>query len=78
MEQSEKHEGEMLDIWFFVSLILIAYGIVLTLAGIYYIFKPYTGNEFGYLNLNLWWGPVMLIFGVLFQFISFKGRSKKN
>ena len=75
MEQSEKHDGGMLNIWFFVSLILIAYGIILTLAGVYYAFRPYTGNDFGHFNLNLWWGIIMLISGGFFQFISHKGRS---
>ena len=73
---NEKPQDKMLDIWFFVGIILIAYGVILTSIGIYYIFKPYTNAILGNLNPNLWWGGVMIISGIILQLISYNIRKK--
>jgi len=71
-----KTQDKMLDIWFFVSIILIAYGVILCLIGIYYIFNPYTDVILGNLNPNLWWGGIMIVSGIILQLISYHSRKK--
>ncbi len=71
-----KQRTQMYDIWFFVSIILTIYGIILTLTGIYHVFKPYTDVVLGNLNTNLWWGLIMILSGIIFQFISRRSRKK--
>ena len=71
-----KTQGKMLDIWFFVSILLIAYGVILSLMGIYYIFNPYTNVILGNLNPNLWWGGIMIISGIILQLVSYNSRKK--
>lgn len=71
-----KTQDKMLDIWFFVGIILIAYGVILSLIGIYYIFNPYTDVILGNLNPNLWWGGIMIVSGIILQLISHHSRKK--
>ena len=73
---NEKTQDKMLDIWFFVGIILIIYGVILSLIGIYYIFNPYTDVILGNLNPNLWWGGIMIISGIILQLISYLSRKK--
>lgn len=71
-----KIQDKMLDIWFFVGIILIVYGVILSLIGIYYIFNPYTDVILGNLNPNLWWGGIMIVSGIILQLISYHSRKK--
>lgn len=71
-----KTQDKMLDIWFFVGIILITYGVILSLIGIYYIFNPYTNVILGNLNPNLWWGGIMIVSGIILQLISYHIRKK--
>ncbi len=73
---NEKTQDKMLDIWFFVGIMLIAYGVILSLIGIYYIFNPYTDVILGNLNPNLWWGGIMIVSGIILQLISYHSRKK--
>ena len=73
---NEKTQDKMLDIWFFVGIILIIYGVILSLIGIYYIFNPYTDVILGNLNPNLWWGGIMIVSGIILQLISYHSRKK--
>ncbi len=73
---NENSENQMLDIWFFVGIILTTFGVILFLAGIYYIFNPNTELIFGHLNPNLWWGVIMIFSGIIFQLISYFKRKK--
>lgn len=61
-EGSAETKGFM-DIRFFIGLILIIYGAILTIYG----FLPHTppSVDIG-INLNFWWGLVILIVGILF------------
>ena len=73
---NENSENQMMDIWFFVGIILATFGVILVLAGIYYVFNPNTELIFGYLNPNLWWGVIMIFSGIIFQLISYFKRKK--
>jgi len=53
-----------LSIWFFVGILTLAYGIVLTATGIYE-FSPQhqPAVQLAYLHATFWWGLLMTIFG---------------
>ena len=71
-----KEDGHMLDIWFFVAVVLAVYGIILVSTGIYYVINPYERTVLSDLHPNLWWGAIMVLTGALFWWISFKGNNK--
>ena len=62
---AEKKDG-MISIWFWVGLMLLVYGLIITAAGVYYIFVPDLETATGHLNPSLWWGIVMVLVGLLF------------
>ena len=68
---------EMLDIWFFVGLILLIYGLIIGLTGVYYIFGEPAATVLAETNPCLWWGGVMIVGGLVFQVISRYGRRKE-
>jgi FtsH-binding integral membrane protein len=63
-----------LSIWFFIGVLLTAYGLLITGAGIYDLVSP-PQNPVVLANLHapLWWGAVLLAIG-LFYFIRFFPR----
>jgi len=62
----EQNTSKLISIWVWVGLILMSYGIIISLCGIYYIFSPQSGTALAQLNPSLWWGCVMLFSGLLF------------
>ncbi len=64
---SEEAKG-MKPIWFFVGLILILIGAVITLTGVYNLFYPdQSGSVMVYLHPDIWWGAFMLVCGIIFM-----------
>ncbi len=70
----ENKKEVMLDIWFFVGLILIIYGLILTIIGVYFIFKPYEKTVLYEYNPDLWWGLIMVSAGIILYIISLRSR----
>jgi hypothetical protein len=63
-----------LSIWFFIGVLLTAYGILITGAGIYDLASPPpTPVVLANLHAPIWWGAVLLVIG-LFYFIRFFPR----
>lgn len=57
----------MKSIWYFVGLILMTMGAVVTLSGIYYLFSPTNHHTvLSHLHPNLWWGGMMIVAGFIF------------
>ena len=57
-------QEERISIWFFIGMLVFAYGIVITAAGIYEIFVPPAHPVIlASLHAGVWWGAVMLILG---------------
>jgi hypothetical protein len=57
-------EEERISIWFFIGMLVFAYGIVITAAGIYEVFVPPAHPVvLANLHAGVWWGAVMLILG---------------
>jgi hypothetical protein len=57
----------MKSIWYFVGLLLTIMGTIITVSGIYSLFHPPAHPKiFSNLHPDLWWGILMLVFGLLF------------
>ena len=63
-----------LSIWFFIGLLLTAYGLLITATGIYELSSP-PAHPVVLANLHapVWWGATLLAIG-LFYFIRFFPR----
>jgi hypothetical protein len=57
----------MLDIRLPIGMLFIALGVILAVAGFFVGQQAYVDHSLG-INVNLWWGLVMLAFGI-FMFV---------
>ena len=61
----------MKSIWYFVGLLLTIMGAIITAAGVYLLFYPPAQPKvFSHLHPDLWWGILMLVFGLLFAILN--------
>jgi uncharacterized membrane protein HdeD (DUF308 family) len=68
----KQEKTAFMDLKFFLGLIFSIYGIILLIAGIYYVFNPILGIDS---NINIFWGLLMLVVGVVSYLKSDKPRS---
>lgn len=71
-------EEKMLSIWFFVGLMLTLLGTIITLTGVYYIFRPPQAIALAQLNPSLWWGAIMIVAGLIFLLPAIKKHLLEN
>ena len=70
------HRPGMLSIWFFIGLLLLAYGILILGAGIYeYISPPEHPLVLAELHAGIWWGVLLIVMGLLY---TVKFRPRRN
>ena len=55
-----------LSIWFFVGMLTLVYGVVLTAEGLYERAGHQPGTVLARLQPTLWWGVVLLLFGLFY------------
>jgi hypothetical protein len=57
----------MKSIWYFVGLLLTIIGLIITISAVFSLFNPPAQTKmFSHLHPDLWWGLLMLIFGLFF------------
>ena len=57
----------MKSIWYFVGLLLSILGGIITISALYSLmYPPETPKVLSHLHPDLWWGIIMLFFGLLF------------
>jgi len=57
----------MKPIWYFIGLLLLIIGAIVTATGIYQYFNPPDQQTvLGEFHPNIWWGAIMLITGIIF------------
>ncbi len=57
----------MKSIWYFVGLLLTIIGAIVTISAIHSLIHPPAQSKiFSHLHPDLWWGFVMLAFGLFF------------
>ncbi len=63
-------------IWTFIGFILIIYGVIISGAGIYYLFHPPIYTALYQLDPSLWWGLILLVSGCIFYRVDLRRRLK--
>lgn len=70
---------KMIPIWFFIGVLLTAYGVLITGAGIYELwYPPEKPVVLAGLHVGIWWGLVCLGMGVLYTLKYRPGRDEDN
>jgi len=69
------HGHGSLSIWFFIGLLLTAYGILITGTGIAEYSSPPPNVILSNLHAPVWWGAVLLLIGLLY-FVRFYPRKR--
>lgn len=62
---TEPHKHRMLPVWFFIGIILILYGIMIMIQGLYDLHHP-AGTVLERLHPAIWWGIIMMVVGLIF------------
>ncbi len=70
-------KAHFISIWYFIGLLLVAYGVLITGAGIYELFVPPERLvAMAGLRASIWWGALLLILGAFYVY-HFSPRKKK-
>jgi len=65
----------MLSIWFFIGILLLAYGILILGAGIYDLSNPSEHPVvLAELHAGIWWGALLTVIGVIYTLKFRPGR----
>ena len=66
------HRPGMLSIWFFIGVLLLAYGVLIFGAGIYGLSNP-PNVVMADLHVGIWWGALLLVLGGIYT-VRFRPR----
>ncbi len=73
MSEREQH----VSIWFFIGILLLAYGILIFGSGIYELFVPPAHQVvLAQLRPAIWWGALLVIWGAFYCYHFAPGRRK--
>ena len=65
----------MISIWFFIGVLLLAYGIIITAFSIYGLYyPPQRPVVMAHLHVDVWWGVLLTIIGAVYSSIYRPGR----
>lgn len=68
----EKH---FISIWFFIGILLLVYGVIITALGVYGLFSPPDREiVLGSLHAGVWWGALLLVLGAAYAWRFRPGR----
>ncbi len=56
------HRPGMLSIWFFIGVLLLAYGVLILGAGLYGLSSP-PNVVLAKLHAGIWWGALLIVLG---------------
>jgi len=71
------HKTGMVPIWFFIGVILLAYGAIITGASIYEVFVPPARTVvLADLHAGVWWGGFLFLVGLFYSVHFWPGRAK--
>ena len=70
------HGKNFISIFFFIGVLLTAYGVLITASGIYDLFHPQEHPVvLANLHAGIWWGAVLLGIGLLYTIKFFPRKS---
>ena len=64
----------MIPVWFFVGVILLIYGVIILITGIYEIPRP-PGTVLANLHPAVWWGALLTIVGAVYVYVYMPKKS---
>jgi hypothetical protein len=71
------HRPGMISIWFFIGILLLIYGVLITGSGLYeFVAPPSRPVVLGELHAAVWWGALMLVLGAVYT-VRFSPRRQK-
>jgi hypothetical protein len=60
--------GSKIPIWFFIGVLLLAYGLLITAYGVYEVVSGNLASvALNQLHAPLWWGGTLLVLGVFYS-----------
>lgn len=63
------HRPGLISIWFFIGVLLLIYGVIITGAGLYELVSPPENPVvMAELHAGIWWGGLLLIIGGFYTF----------
>jgi FtsH-binding integral membrane protein len=69
--------GSKIPIWFFIGVLLLAYGLLITGYGVYEVATGNLANvALNQLHAPLWWGATLLLLGVFYTVKFRPGKAK--
>jgi hypothetical protein len=61
------HDKTLISIWFFIGVLLTAYGVLITASGLYELASPPAHPVvLAHLHAGIWWGAVLLVIGLVY------------
>lgn len=67
----------LVSIWFFIGVLLFAYGILILSSGVYQYYNPPIHDVvLGNLHAGVWWGAFLLVLGAFYTYQFFPRRNK--
>jgi FtsH-binding integral membrane protein len=71
------HRSGMISIWFFIGLLLLAYGVLILGAAVYEFASPPEHPVVrADLHAGIWWGALLILLGVLYS-VRFSPKRQK-
>ena len=66
-------KSQIVPVWFFIGLLLVAYGIIITVAGVQQLFRP-ASYALAQYHSGLWGGIVLLMVGSFYTVRFWPGK----
>lgn len=64
-----------ISIWFFIGVLLLIYGIIITGLGVYGLFTPPERQVvMGNMHAGVWWGALLTVLGAVYSYYFRPGR----
>ncbi|HLJ46352.1 MAG TPA: hypothetical protein VKU01_10110 [Bryobacteraceae bacterium] len=61
--------GKHISVWFFIGVMLVVYGVLITASGVYDLLNPPAHQPvLANLHSGVWWGAFILVLGVVYTF----------
>ncbi|HEY1214759.1 MAG TPA: hypothetical protein VGE93_14105 [Bryobacteraceae bacterium] len=61
------HDKTLISIWFFIGVLLTAYGVLITASGLYELASPAAHPVvLANLHAGIWWGAILLVIGLVY------------
>ena len=71
------HRPGMISIWFFIGVLLLAYGVLILGAGVYELVTPPEHPVVhADLHAGIWWGALLIVLGAVYSLRSSPWKGK--